>query len=98
MDRIGGPQSVRDGILESLTEGITVTAKISWLTGASNQEEGSGLEGKARWIHCTPLLGSDEKVGVWMIGTNSVYQNEELLLICFSDDRKGNHYWVSQRS
>jgi hypothetical protein len=75
MDRIGGPQSVRDGILESLTEGVTVTARISWLTGATNQEERSSLEGKARWIHCTPLLGSDEKVGVWMIGTNSVCHN-----------------------
>lgn len=23
--------------------------------------------GKARWIHCTPLLGSDDRVGVWMV-------------------------------
>ena len=25
------------------------------------------IEGKARWIHCTPLTGSDGKVGVIMI-------------------------------
>lgn len=31
--------------------------------GSKNTDE----LGKTRWIHCTPLLGSDEKVGVWMI-------------------------------
>jgi len=25
------------------------------------------VDGRHRWIHCTPLIGSDEKVGVWMI-------------------------------
>lgn len=28
---------------------------------------GAEAEGKHRWVHCTPLLGSDEKVGVWMV-------------------------------
>lgn len=69
MDRIGGPQSVRDSILESLTEGVGVTAKIQWLTGSIDPEQRNSAEGKPRWIHCTPLLGSDEKIGVWMIGT-----------------------------
>ncbi|KAI9700211.1 MAG: hypothetical protein M1820_006879 [Bogoriella megaspora] len=87
MDRIGGPQSTRDGILDSLAHGVGVTAKISWLTNSSGQHyqssnggssashhdsiygsgKGGPTDGKPRWIHCTPLLGSDEKVGVWMV-------------------------------
>ena len=67
MDRVGGSQPVRDAILQSLIQGVGVTAKISWLTAPINSEERNGHEGKPRWIHCTPLIGSDEKVGVWMI-------------------------------
>nr|POE47551.1 phototropin-2 [Quercus suber] len=66
LDRIGGPEHVRQGILEALSTGTGVTAKITWLVrdrNSANSDEG----GKARWIHCTPLLGSDEKVGVWMV-------------------------------
>lgn len=72
---------MRDGILEALAQGTGVTAKISWLTNASigggdnNRPTSSSLEGKPRWIHCTPLLGSDEKVGVWMI---VMVENEEV--------------------
>ena len=28
---------------------------------------GSSGNGKIRWLHCTPLLGSDDRVGVWMV-------------------------------
>ena len=60
---------MREGILESLANGTGVTAKISWLTGTPGEHghSRSDVEGKSRWIHCTPLMGSDEKVGVWMI-------------------------------
>ena len=89
LDRIGGSQHLREEILDALSHGISVTAKISWLTQAqsrshsnhahqnsadsnpSDDYDGDGgrsnLEGKSRWIHCTPLMGSDEKVGVWMV-------------------------------
>ncbi|KAF2771631.1 hypothetical protein EJ03DRAFT_268026 [Teratosphaeria nubilosa] len=67
LDRIGGPPNVRDGVLDSLSSGQKVTAKITWLTGSGAASSGPSLEGKPRWIHCTPLLGSDDKVGVWMI-------------------------------
>ncbi|ORX94265.1 hypothetical protein BCR34DRAFT_499396 [Clohesyomyces aquaticus] len=85
MDRIGGPSHVREGLADAFAAGIGVTAKISWLTHASNghrshshsnsddtngtHDTGSAevFEGKPRWIHCTPLLGSDSKVGVWMV-------------------------------
>ncbi|PVI08504.1 hypothetical protein DM02DRAFT_679210, partial [Periconia macrospinosa] len=65
MDRIGGPQHVREGILRAFAQGIGVTAKISWLT--QTQQSESLFEGRPRWIHCTPLIGSDMKPGVIMI-------------------------------
>lgn len=75
LDRVGGPQQVREGVLDSLAHGMSVTAKISWLTGAGGQNFNMPSEGKPRWIHCTPLLGSDDKVGVWMI---VMVENEEI--------------------
>jgi hypothetical protein len=62
LERIGGPENVREGLLDSLAHGTGVTAKITWLSSIQGN-----VEGKPRWIHCTPLLGSDEKVGVWMV-------------------------------
>ncbi|KAG9667932.1 hypothetical protein KCU99_g9413, partial [Aureobasidium melanogenum] len=69
MDRIGGPQDVRDGVLDSLSHATPVTAKISWLSSPTlpDSPRRISIEGKPRWIHCTPMLGSDDKVGVWMI-------------------------------
>ena len=69
LDRISGAQHLRDGILEAFQNGTGVTAKVPWLTNPvseENRREG-GDEGKPRWIHCTPLFGSDDKVGVWMV-------------------------------
>ncbi|KEQ72272.1 hypothetical protein M436DRAFT_49208 [Aureobasidium namibiae CBS 147.97] len=69
MERLGGPQEVRDGVLDSLSHGTPVTAKVSWLSTPSQpgSPHRNSIEGKPRWIHCTPMLGSDEKVGVWMV-------------------------------
>ncbi|KAF2495835.1 hypothetical protein BU16DRAFT_460554 [Lophium mytilinum] len=77
LSRIGGPAHVREGITEALTQGIGVTAKISWLHSAPHPGTASSedsetapdqpADGKPRWIHCTPLIGSDSKVGVWMV-------------------------------
>jgi hypothetical protein len=44
-----------------------VTAKIRWLSKAVPTVEESLEEGRPRWIHCTPLLGSSGSVGVWMV-------------------------------
>ncbi|PSN72992.1 hypothetical protein BS50DRAFT_582591 [Corynespora cassiicola Philippines] len=83
MDRIGGPQHVRDGLIDAFAQGIGVTAKISWLTNTAPRShsldvpdpfasvdtvsEAEIVEGKPRWIHCTPLQGSDGKPGVIMV-------------------------------
>lgn len=69
MDRIGGPSHVREGIVEAFSQGTSVTAKVQWNPLATQQGTGraSAQEPRQRWIHCTPLFGSDEQVGVWMI-------------------------------
>ena len=41
-----------------------MTAKIRWLTRVEDEGED---EGRSRWIHCTPLLGHNGAVGVWMV-------------------------------
>lgn len=64
LDRIGGSPSVREGLQDALARGTGVTAKVTWLTSGHNAEIEAG---KTRWLHCTPLIGSDERVGVWMI-------------------------------
>ncbi|KIW06633.1 uncharacterized protein PV09_02345 [Verruconis gallopava] len=66
MTRIGGPEHVREGILEAFQQGVGVTAKVSWLPSPSTDNV-NGPHGKPRWMHCTPLLGSDCRIGVWMI-------------------------------
>ncbi|KAK7703574.1 hypothetical protein SLS57_010860 [Botryosphaeria dothidea] len=76
LDRIGGPQSVREGIATAFAEGVRVTAKISWLTGNFHGKDphdphghsrSNSIEGKPRYVHCTPLHGSDGQPGVWMV-------------------------------
>lgn len=77
LDRIGGRAAIRDQILDALSSGIGVTAKIVWLPHANSSSKDGDNQGGAyrendeggrqRWIHCTPLLGSDDKVGVWMV-------------------------------
>jgi hypothetical protein len=51
--------------LSDATRGVT--AKIRWLSRACANLEESQEEGRPRWIHCTPLLGSSGAVGVWMV-------------------------------
>ena len=60
MDRIGGSSRVRDELSTALAEGRGVTAKVRWLSKADE-------DGRNRWIHCTPLLGSNGQIGVWMV-------------------------------
>lgn len=36
-------------------------------TATTASHESVGMEGRPRWIHCTPLLGSNGSVGVWIV-------------------------------
>ncbi|TEA04265.1 Blue-light-activated histidine kinase 1 [Colletotrichum sidae] len=60
MDKIGGSNRVRDGLAQAFADGHGVTAKVRWISKA-------GSDGRVRWIHCTPLIGSNGAVGVWMV-------------------------------
>ncbi|KAI0145036.1 hypothetical protein BJ166DRAFT_471061 [Pestalotiopsis sp. NC0098] len=59
MSRIGGSQKVREAIAQAFADGNGVTAKVRWTT-----RQGAD---RGRWMHCTPLLGSNGAVGVWMV-------------------------------
>lgn len=60
MNKIGGSSRVREELTQALADGRGVTAKVRWITK-------SDPEGRSRWIHCTPLIGSNGAIGVWMI-------------------------------
>ncbi|KAF9638505.1 hypothetical protein BFW01_g9402 [Lasiodiplodia theobromae] len=62
MDRIGGSSRVREELEQALASGRGVTAKVRWLSSLRPDDDG-----RSRWIHCTPLLGQNGSVGVWMI-------------------------------
>ena len=51
---------MHDDLAHALEVGRKVTAKVHWLTKGSPKS-------RARWIHCTPLLGVNDAVGVWMV-------------------------------
>ncbi|KAF3022935.1 hypothetical protein E8E14_005195 [Neopestalotiopsis sp. 37M] len=61
MSRIGGSPKVREAIAQAFCDGNGVTAKVRWTTGRT------GGSDRGRWMHCTPLLGSNGAVGVWMV-------------------------------
>ncbi|KAA8568384.1 hypothetical protein EYC84_007420 [Monilinia fructicola] len=60
MAKIGGSNRVREELTQALADGRGVTAKVRWVTK-------DDLEGRPRWIHCTPLIGSNGAIGVWMV-------------------------------
>ena len=60
MAKIGGSNRVREGLTQALADGRGVTAKVKWVSKTD-------LEGRNRWIHCTPLIGSNGAIGVWMV-------------------------------
>lgn len=71
MNKIGGSGRIREELTRALADGRGVTAKIRWLTSRAD------TEGRNRWVHCTPLLGNNGAVGVWMI---VVADDEEAVL------------------
>lgn len=60
MNKIGGSGRVQEELTAALAEGRGVTAKVRWVSKADE-------EGRNRWIHCTPLIGSNGQIGVWMV-------------------------------
>lgn len=60
MSRIGGSSKVREDLAHALEVGRKVTAKVQWISNPMAKHQ-------SRWIHCTPLLGANDSVGVWMV-------------------------------
>lgn len=60
LNKIGGSTRVQDELATALAEGRGVTAKVRWVSKVDE-------DGRNRWIHCTPLFGSNSQIGVWMI-------------------------------
>ena len=60
MSKIGGSDRVRDELTAALAEGRGVTAKVRWVSKGDE-------DGRSRWIHCTPLIGGNGQIGVWMV-------------------------------
>ena len=60
MARIGGSPRVREELTAALADGRGVTAKVRWMNRPDE-------EGRNRWLHCTPLLGGNGAIGVWMV-------------------------------
>ncbi|RDW88503.1 hypothetical protein BP6252_00535 [Coleophoma cylindrospora] len=67
--KLGGPTQTMSALENALRDGASVTAKVLWLPKKSQAgDRGRGpAEVKPRYIRCTPLLGSDDRVGVWMV-------------------------------
>lgn len=51
---------MRDELVAALADGRGVTAKIRWVSRSED-------EGRNRWVHCTPLMGGNGQIGVWMV-------------------------------
>ncbi|KAK2627775.1 hypothetical protein QTJ16_002421 [Diplocarpon rosae] len=67
--KLGGPTQTIAALESAFRDGASVTAKVLWLPKNTYAgERGRGpAEVKPRYIRCTPLLGSDDRVGVWMV-------------------------------
>jgi len=67
--KLGGSSQTISSLEDAFRDGAAVTAKVLWLPkNVHTGERGRGpAEVKPRWIRCTPLLGSDDRVGVWMV-------------------------------
>lgn len=63
----GGRNSYDNASVGSLTGSVTSASGRRGQAGQNQQRAGSEEDGQPRWIHCTPLLGSDDRVGVWMV-------------------------------
>jgi PAS domain S-box-containing protein len=83
LSHVTAPLATLKGLRESFEAGNPVTAKVLFSAKASESKEGRVLDrgqgkrdieeassskfGRSCWISATPLFGSDDEVGVWMV-------------------------------
>ena len=77
LSHIAAPSSTLAGLKESFGTGVPVSAKVNFMPQPGERRDGTktsqgarhedGPHGKACWLSATPLLGSDDRIGVWMV-------------------------------
>lgn len=70
MSQLGGSQRVREELEQALEVGRKVTAKVQWISKTAQSAP-------SKWIHCTPLLGINGLIAVWMVILVDDVQAEE---------------------
>jgi len=80
---ITAPRATLNGLKESFASGNSVTAKVTFSASASGldndrqnirgqsrgrlEESSDKRTGRSTWLSATPLVGADDRVGVWMV-------------------------------
>lgn len=74
LSHIAAPSNTLAGLKESLGTGVAVSAKVNFMLNLGERRDGTEINpgskpdnSRACWISATPLLGSDDNIGVWMI-------------------------------
>jgi hypothetical protein len=77
LSHIAASSTILKGLKDSFGRGEAVSAKVNFLLNAGKSRDGTAVRpgsrledagrGRICWISATPLVGSDEKIGVWMI-------------------------------
>ncbi|ETN36446.1 uncharacterized protein HMPREF1541_08724 [Cyphellophora europaea CBS 101466] len=77
LSHVAAPSRTLSGLKESFIAGMPVSAKINFMAQSGERRDGvkidtsykheDGKNGKAYWISATPMLGSDDLPGVWMV-------------------------------
>jgi hypothetical protein len=60
IERIGENHGKRDKVTRALADGRGFTANVRWVSKHD-------AKGRDRWVHCTPLIGSNGVIGVWVV-------------------------------
>jgi len=76
LSHVAAPDATLRGLAGSLKTGVPVSAKIHFTSERGENRDGNklpngtkhddGKNGRAIWVSCTPLIGADDQVGVWM--------------------------------
>ncbi|OCT52017.1 non-specific serine/threonine protein kinase [Cladophialophora carrionii] len=77
LSHLAASANTLSGLKESFGNGVPVSAKVNFLLEAGSRRDGTATRvgtrledaghGRVCWISATPLLGSDDKIGVWII-------------------------------
>ncbi|KEF52827.1 uncharacterized protein A1O9_11244 [Exophiala aquamarina CBS 119918] len=74
LSHIAAPSNTLAGLRESFGTGVAVSAKVNFMLNHGEKRDGTEIRqgsrpdnARACWISATPLLGSDDNIGVWMI-------------------------------